>query len=333
MDDLFNSMLEAHEAVRPQVSVTPLERSPVLSATLDCDVLLKCEHLQPTGSFKIRGATNRVRILQGDERRGVFTASTGNHGLAVARAGALANIPVTVYVSENAVPSKLRDILALGAKLEIINGDSGDAEIAGRRRAEQEGLVYISPYNDPYVVAGQGTLGVELMEQDRDLDAVFIAVGAGGLIGGTGLAIKATNPKVCVVGVWPEASPCMLRALEAGAVVPVKEHQTLSDATTGAIEPDSITFPLCQKVIDRRIVVNELEIAAALREIASTERWIVEGAAGVAFAGLMRCAREFRGRKVAVVLCGRNIGIDAFLAATAALGKQKGFTDTAFPSS
>jgi threonine dehydratase len=159
------------------------------------------------------------------------------------------------------------------------------------------------------------------MEQARDLDAVFIAVGAGGLIGGTGWAIKAINPMVRIVGVWPEASPCMLRALEAGAIVRVKEHQTLSDATTGAIEPGSITFPLCQKVIDHRITVSEPEIAAALREIASTERWIVEGAAGVALAGLIQCANDFRGRKVAVVLCGRNIGIDAFLVATAARGR------------
>ena len=164
---------------------------------------------------------------------------------------------------------------------------------------------------------GQGTLGVELMEQDRDLDAVFIATGAGGLMGGAGTAIKAINPNVQMVGVWPEASPVMLRALEAGQLVPVEEFPTLSDGTMGAIEPGSITFPLCQQVIDGRVVVSEAEIAAAMRRIAETERWIVEGAAGAALAGLIRQANDWRGKKVAVVLCGRNIGLDAFRAAVA----------------
>lgn len=318
MDKLFANIVEAHGAIRPQVAVTPLERSLLLSTMLGCEVLLKHEHMQPTGSFKIRGATNKVRLLDSDARRkGVLTASTGNHGLAVARAGALAGVPVTVYVAHSAVPSKMAGIRALGAKLEIVEGAPMDAEVAARRRAEAEGLIYISPYNDPDVVAGQGTLGIELLEQDADLDAVFISVGAGGLIGGTGAALKAINPKVRVVGVWPEASPCMLRALEAGRLLPVEEHPTLSDATAGAIEPGSVTFPVCQAVIDQTISVAEQEIASALRQIASTERWMVEGAAAVAYAGLVQRANEFRDQKVAVVLCGRNIGLEAFLAAAA----------------
>jgi threonine dehydratase len=296
--ELFPRILEASAAIYPQVAVTPLEPSGPLSAELGCQVLLKYEHMQPTGSFKIRGATNKVRLLDGPSRRaGVLTASTGNHGVAVARA------------------AKLAGIRSRGAELVVVDGPPLEAELAARRKAQADGLVYISPYNDLDVIAGQGTLGVELLKQEPGLDAVFIAVGAGGLIGGTGSAIKALNPRVQVVGVWPEASQCMLRALEVGRIIPVEEHETLSDGTLGAIEPNSATFPICQTVIDARVVVSETEIAAAMLQLAETQDLMVEGAAGVALAGLIKCAQAYRGRKVAVVLCGRNIGPQAFITA------------------
>lgn len=315
MSELFANILEAHQAIRPQVAVTPLESSPVLSRQLGCDVLLKHDHMQPTGSFKIRGATNKIRLLDAAARKaGVLTASTGNHGIAAARAAALAGVRVTVYVPRTAVPTKLEAIRAFGAELALIDGPPYQAEYEARRRAEAEGLVYISPYNDPQIVAGQGTIGVELLAQEA-LDAVFVTVGAGGLAGGLGTAIKAINPRVRVVGVWPEASPCMLRALEAGRIVPVEEHDTLSDATAGAIEPGSITFPICQAVIDEYVVVSEAEIAEAMHRLADVEHLMVEGAAGVALAGLTKVAAQYAGRKVAVVICGRNIGLKAFVAA------------------
>ena len=316
MSEIFSRILDASHAVYPQVSVTPLEPSALISAELGCQVLLKYEHMQPTGSFKIRGATNKVRLLDSRAcKAGVLTASTGNHGMAVARAGALAGVPVRVYVSNKTVPMKLAAIRSRGAELVLVDGPPLQAELAARRRAEEEGLVYISPYNDLDVIAGQGTLGVELLRQDPGLDAVFIATGAGGLIGGTGSAIKALNPRVQVVGVWPEASQCLLRALEAGRIIPVEEGESLSDATLGAVEPGSATFPICQSVIDAKVVVSETEIAAAMRQLLETEDLMVEGAAGVALAGLVKSAAAYRGRRVAVVLCGRNIGPRAFMAA------------------
>lgn len=315
MSDLFANILEAHRGIRPQVAVTPLSGSS-LSPVFGCKVLLKHEQMNPTGSFKIRGATNKIRrLLQQSRPTRVLAASTGNHGLAVARAGSLAGVAVTVYVDGSAAPVKMAGIRALGAELVIVEGGPLEAELAARRRAEAEGLTYISPYNDLDVVAGQGTLGVELLEQQPDLDAVFIAVGAGGLIGGVGTAIKAMNPRVRVVGVWPEASPCMLRALEAGAIVPVEEQRTLSDATAGGIEPDSVTFPICQQVIDERVVVSEAEIAVAMRQLAEVDHLMVEGAAGGAVAGLAKRARDFQGRTVAAVLCGHNIALEKFIGA------------------
>lgn len=276
-------------------------------------MLLKCEHLQPTGSFKIRGATNKVRLLgEGARRAGVFTASTGNHGQAVARAGAEAGVPVTVFVAASAARPKMEAIRALGANLSVVAGPPLEAELQARRRATEEGKTYVSPYNDPDVVAGQGTIGTELAEQAPQLDAVFLSVGGGGLIGGVGTALKRLNPKAQVVGVWPENSPCMLRALEAGRILDVPEGPTLSDGTAGAVEPGSITFPICQSVIDSTVTVDETEIAAAMLDIAVNDHWMVEGAAGVALAGLIRTASAWQGRRVAVVLCGRNVAIETF---------------------
>ena len=319
MTDLFDRIMAAHRAIRPQVPVTPLDRSATLSALLGCEVLLKAEHLQPTGSFKLRGATNKIHGLPDEERRkGVITASTGNHGQAAARAGALAGVAVTVYVAASASRMKMEAIQALGAGLVVIDGQPIDAELAARRDAAAQGRTYISPYNDADIVAGQGTLGVELMEQAPDLDAVFVSVGGGGLVGGLGTAIKRIRPQTRIVGVWPGNSPAMLRALEAGSIIDVEESDTLSDGTAGAVEPGSITFPICQAVIDERVAVTEAEIASAMRRIAEAEHWMVEGAAGVALAGLVRQADAWRGRKVAVVLCGRNIALDTFLQAVSA---------------
>jgi threonine dehydratase len=314
MTTLFDSISQAHVAVRPQVPVSPLQLSRPLSADLGCSVLLKNEHLQPTGSFKIRGATNKIRILgTAAQRTGVTTASSGNHGQAVALAGSRAGIPVTVYVAAAASRPKVDAIRALGAELVIVDGPPLEAELLARRQAAAQGKVYISPYNDLDVIAGQGTLGMELVEQAPDLDAVFVSVGGGGLISGVGTALKALNPRIQVVGVWPENSPCMLKAMQAGQIVDVEEQETLSDGTAGAVEPGSVTLALCRDVIDETVTVSEAEIGRAMRMIADAEHWIVEGAAGVALAGLVKRAESLRGQKVAVVLCGRNIALEKFL--------------------
>ena len=314
MTPLVKAITQAHAALRPQVPVSPLQLSGTLSRALGCSVLLKNEHLQPTGSFKIRGASNKIRVL-GNAPNGVNTASSGNHGQAVALAGSKAGIPVTVYVAATASETKMAAIRALGAELKVVDGPPIEAELLARRHAEEQGKVYITPYNDLDVVAGQGTLGMELMEQAPDLDAVFISVGGGGLISGVGTARKSLSPRTKVVGVWPENSPCMLRAMEAGEIIDVEEQDTLSDGTAGAVEPGSVTFPICREVIDKTITVTEAEIAQAMRTIAEAEHWIVEGSAGVALAGLAKRADAFRGQKVAVVICGRNIALDKFVAA------------------
>jgi threonine dehydratase len=305
---LFDRIKQAHRAIRPQVLVTPLDHSLVLSGALGCEVWLKNELLQPTGSFKVRGATNKVRLLDADAReRGVVTASTGNHGQAVARAGRLAGVPVTVYLPASTAPPKMAGIRALGGELVVVDGPPIDAELLARETAAEDGRTYIPPYNDFDIMAGQGTLGMELHEQAPDLDAVFIAVGGGGLIGGTGTALKGLGAETKVVGVWCENSAVMLRCLEAGRIIEVPERPTLTDGTAGAVETGSVTFPVCQRVIDDRVVVDEAGIADGMRRVAEAERWMIEGSAGMAMAGLVKAAERYQGAKVAVVLCGRNI--------------------------
>ncbi|EKN3956178.1 threonine/serine dehydratase [Yersinia enterocolitica] len=316
MNTLFDAIKEAHQALRPQVRVTPLEYSPLLSQHSGCEIYLKCEHLQHTGSFKFRGASNKLRLLTDEQRqRGVITASTGNHGQAMALAGKLAGVKATIYAPEQAAAIKLEAIRALGGEVELIPGDALNAELAADSAAQQQGKIYISPYNDRKIIAGQGTCGMEMVEQQPDLDAVFVAVGGGGLISGIATVLKKLSDKTQIIGCWPANATSMYTSLENGKIQEVAEQETLSDGTAGGVEPGAITFALCQQLIDQKVLVSEQEIKDAMRLIAHTDRWMIEGAAGVALAAALKQAPLWQGKKVAVVLCGKNIVLKKYLGA------------------
>jgi len=307
---------QAHERRANNVLTTPLQHSPALSAQYGLDLYLKCEHIQTTGSFKFRGASNKLRLVKEDGSKGsVIAASSGNHGQAVALAARDAGIEARIFVPAAASPAKMAAIQAYGARLELVEGDSLAAEKHARSVAEQEGKTFVSPYNDFEVIAGQGTIGVELLEQLADFDAVFVSVGGGGLISGIGAAIKSERPNAELVGCWPENSPAMHECLKRGEIVDVAEESTLSDGTAGGIEPGTVTFELCRQYVDRRVLVSEAAIARAMHDVALQERWIVEGAAGVAIAGVAELADKYRGKRVVAVVCGRNITLAKFLAA------------------
>ena len=212
-----------------------------------------------------------------------------------------------MYVSSQVSPAKARRIEALGARIRYAGSHPLHAELAARRAAEASGLVFISPYNDPDVIAGQGTVAVELHRQAPGLDAVFVAVGGGGLIGGVGAYLKAVSPATEIVGCWPEHSPVLYECLQAGRIFDVPERPTLSESTCGNLEPGSVTLEICRQAIDRFVLVTEAEIAAAMRLLMETEHWIVEGAAAVALAALRQEAHRYAGKKAAVILCGRNV--------------------------
>lgn len=318
LGSLQQAITEAHTALRPQVTVTPLTLSSRLSALSGCEVYLKCEHLQHTGSFKYRGASNKLRLLDPVQRqRGVITASSGNHGQGLALAGQALGVPVSVYTTTQASSYKLEAMRALDAEVISLDLDPLGAELEAGRQAQLQGKPYVSPYNDYQIIAGQGTVGMELFEQQPELDAVFVAVGGGGLISGIAAALHGLSAKTRIVGCWPANSPALHASLAAGRIIEVDEEETISDGTAGGVEPDSVTLGLCQRLLSQRVLVSEAQIKAAMREVAASERWIIEGAAGVAMAGMLALAEEYRGKKVAVVLCGRNIVLEKYLEAIA----------------
>ena len=267
---------------------------------------LKLEHLQRTGSFKLRGATNKVLSLSPEEAaNGVITSSTGNHALGVATAARCRGINAEVFVSSQVALKKLRLIEDCGARIRHSGDNPLEAEVSARAAAAASGKTYISPYNDPYVIAGQGTIGIELVRQVDSIDAIYIAVGGGGLIGGIGAYMKSLSPQTEIVGCWPENSRVMYECLRIGKVIDFPEQPTLSESTAGGVEPDSITFELCQRVIDRSVLVSESEILDAMRW-AHRRGWKVEGAAGVAMASFFKEASRQHGKSVVIISCGGN---------------------------
>jgi threonine dehydratase len=304
--DWKDRILAAHERIRSIVLETP-----VVSAgqrSLSPLVKFKLENQQRTGSFKFRGATNSLSLLTPEQARlGVLTSSTGNHGLAVATAARTLGIRAEVYVSPQVSAPKLEAIRNCGAEVQVVGSNPLDAELAARAAARETGRLYLSPYNDPNVIAGQGTVAVEMHAQLERIDAVFVAVGGGGLIGGIGAYLKTVSRHTRVIGCWPENSPALCESLKQGRIVDVPERPTLSESTAGCVEPGAITFELAQQVIDRTIQVSEAEILGAMRQLRDDEGWLVEGAAGVALAGFLKHAEEFAGRTVVIVICGGNL--------------------------
>ena len=317
MNDLVKNIIAANrriKAVAGGVRETPLDESAVFSERSGVNFLLKGEHLQRTGSFKMRGAMNKMLCLSDEERhKGVITASSGNHGMATTQAARVAGLKVTVYLPETVSPLKLSNMQLLGAETVLVPGNGVVAEISARAAAESEGKVFVSPYSDFDVIAGQGTVGLEMNEQCADLAAVYVCVGGGGLISGIGSYLKTCQPQADIIGCWAENSSAMHLCMEKGEIYETPETPTLSDGSAGGIEPGAITFPLCQQVIDRQLLVSEAQIAAAMRDMATAERFIIEGAAGVALAAALQSAGDYRGRNIAVVVCGRNIALDSFL--------------------
>lgn len=299
---------EARERIRSFVVETPLVYSQAFSERVGADVNFKLENRQDTGSFKLRGATNRLLTLDPKIRaNGCVAASSGNHGAAVACAMQKLDAEGVIFVPEQTSALKVDKIRGFGGNVEFYGTDGLDTEQHAREYAGQHGMFYLSPYNDEQVVAGQGSCGVELVEQIADVDAVFIAVGGGGLIAGVGAVLKAHNPEIQIYGCQPAASDVMARSVDAGKILDLPSEPTLSDGTAGGIEADAVTFPLNQLIVDAFVTVSEDEIAAAMRDFMASEGDVIEGAAGVAVAALLKRADAIAGQKVVVVICGGNV--------------------------
>lgn len=283
---------------------TPLERSAELSTLCGVDVWLKFECFQLTGSFKLRGALNALLLL--GTPRAVITASAGNHGLGVARAAALLGVRATVVVPETAAAPKVEALRRSGAALVQVGQTYDDAEAAAIEMANARGAPFISPYNHPAVIAGGGTLALEIVDDLPGVRELIVPAGGGGLLSGVGVAVHGVDPSVAVYGVQSEASPALHAALEAGRIVPVEVQPSLADGLAGNIERGSITFDLVKQHAARIDLVSEAAIADAMGWLLRRERVVVEGAAAVGVAALLQRALTPSG-PVAVLLTGRNV--------------------------
>jgi len=304
-------IVTAADRIGPYIRKTHLTHSRPFSDLVNADVWFKLESLQITGSFKARGAVNKILSLKDQEKeQGVVSASTGNHGAAVAYAAGELNIGCTIYVPDDTSPTKLENMEQFGAKIKVHGDDCIKAEAKARQVSISTGETYISPYNDPFVMAGQGTLGVEIESQCDGLDVIIISVGGGGLIGGTAVYLKSVWPEIHVIGCSPENSAVMIHSMKAGRVLDLDSSPTLSDGTAGGVEENSITFPVCCNVIDESILVTEDEIRNAMVTYMDREHQLLEGAAGTAVAALIKKKDDLDGKRVGVVICGGNISLD-----------------------
>lgn len=290
---------------------TPLLYSAWLSKKTGADVWLKLELAQTTGSFKIRGACNALAVLT-EEREApsdVVTASTGNHGLALSWAAKRLGFRTRVYVPKTA-PAEKRDALRdLGADV-VETAGYEDAEVEARAYAATSGITYVSAYNHPDVIAGAGTVALEMFEDELALNVLIAPVGGGGLISGMAAFARSRPAHVEVVGAEAAASPAFSSALKAGQIVTVDVSPTLADGLAGNMEEGSRTFDLVRDLVDRVVVVDETSIAHALRELIAHERLLAEGAGAIGVASLLSGNIDVRGKRVGVVLTGRNVDAD-----------------------
>ena len=308
IDDVVTDATAASTRIAGMILRTPLLQSAHFSAATGAEVFLKLENRQTTGSFKLRGASNRLMTLAPEQReRGCVAASSGNHGAAVACAMQKLGSSGVIFVPEQTSPAKVEAIRSYGGDVQFFGTDGLDTEQHAREYAGQHDMFYLSPYNDRQVIAGQGSCGVEIVEQLPDIDAAFIAVGGGGLISGVGSVLKAHNPDIKIVGCQPVASAVMAESVEAGEILDLPSAPTLSDGTAGGIEAQAITFDLCAALIDDFVLVSEDEIAAAMRDYMREYEEPIEGAAGVALAALGKRDGAIAGRKIAVIVCGGNV--------------------------
>ena len=303
-----DDVLASYDRSKNYIRKTPLDHSPSLSELINGEVYLKLENVQKTGSFKFRGAISKITSLSSDQRnKGVVTASTGNHGAAVSLAMKILDVNGKIVVPKNIARNKLENIKKLGGIVEFYGKDCIESEFRAQEISKESGSAYISPYNDPDIVTGQGTIAVELDNQLNNIDEVIVSVGGGGLISGIGGYLKQVQPKVLMVACSPKNSCVMYESLNAGRILDLPSKQTLSDGTAGGVEEGSITFDICKEIIDDFVLVTEKEIASGIRTAINDDHQLIEGSAGAAIAAFFKRKNTLIGKRVVIIICGGNI--------------------------
>lgn len=311
--DLPAMIAAAHSRIKADIRRTPLEFSPGLSSLSGARVYLKWESEQRTGSFKFRGALNKIRSLSlPEKRKGIVSASTGNHGLGVSLAAEMEGVALTLVLPHNVSAAK-RERLEKGRAEIIMFGESCEkAEVWARQLAEETGRTYVSPHNDLEVIAGQETIGLEILEDLPALEAAIVPVGGGGLIAGIAGFLKGSGRSIEAYGVEPLNSAAMAASLAAGNIVEISEEKTVAEAVAGGLEPGCVTFPLCRDLVDGMILVEESLIKRSMSLILEHHHIMVEGAGALSLAGLVKNRAQLGGKKIVLVVSGGNIAPGAF---------------------
>lgn len=302
----------ARRRIAPLLAPSPLVRAEAMARVSGADVHLKLENLQPTGSFKVRGATNALLALrEAGDLRGVVAVSTGNHGRAVAHVARELGVPAAVYVSERVPPDKVEALERTGAEVHVGGNGQDEAEVRARAEAAERGHALVHPFDDALVIAGQGTIALELLERAPDLDTVVVPVSGGGLIGGIALVLKSASPDIRVVGVAMDRGSAMAASLAADAPTVVDEVDTLADSLQGGIGLDNrFTLRLFEELVDDLILVSEDAIARAMGFAYRQERQVLEGGGAVGLAAILSGGLDVRGQRVVVVASGGNVDPD-----------------------
>ncbi|HLN88512.1 MAG TPA: threonine/serine dehydratase [Candidatus Binatia bacterium] len=311
----LQNIQNAQKNIAPYTKSTPLVRSKFLSELCNAEVFLKLENLQVTHSFKIRGVINKLLNLTSEEKaRGVVTASAGNHGQAVAFGARELGFKAEIVVPTNTPKVKVDGILQFGAELVLYGATYTESERKAKELAQIEGRLYISPYNDELIVAGHGTVGLEVLAELPNVDVIVVPVGGGGLISGVSIALKSLKPKVQVYGVQSAAVPIMFESLKSGEIVKAHRHEpkTIAEGLSGGIEKGSITFGIVQKYVDEVFLVREESIRHSVYLLWENEKQVMEGSGAATVALLLEKKDLFIGKKVALVLTGGNIDDSLF---------------------
>jgi threonine dehydratase len=311
----LRDIYRARQSISSIARRTPLVPSHTLSELVGSSVRLKLESLQDTGSFKIRGAANRITNLTAEERmRGVITVSTGNHGRAVAHVALQLGIRAVVCMSELVPQHKVDGILRLGAEVVVSGGSYDEAEEQAADLQERQGLTMIEPFDDPLVIAGQGTIGLEVLDELPEIDEAIIPLSGGGLFAGIGAALRSANPSVRLCGVSMERGPAMVESLRAGRVVDIVEQPTLADALAGGLGRDNAyTFAMVRDTIDEAVLVSEEEIGTAMAFMLEHHGLVVEGGGAVGVAALISGKVRPQGQHGVVIISGGNVDVRKLL--------------------
>ncbi len=312
---MLEDIYQADHLIRDTIYRTPLVHSPWLTDIAGCKIFLKLESMQVTGSFKIRGASNKMLSLKKEEKaRGVIAVSSGNHGRAVAYVARKFGIPAVVCVSETVPGNKITAIQDLGAQVVIAGKTYDEAAVGALQVQKDRGLTMIHPFDDPYVIAGQGTIGLEIIKERPDIDLVVVPLSGGGLLAGIAIALKSINPEIQTVGVSMDRGAAMVESMKAGKVVEIVEEPSLADALMGGLGPENqYTFDINQNYVDSMILVTEREIAAGMTFALDKEHLVIEGGGAVGIAALLAGKVERLGENTAVVISGSNVDMSTLI--------------------